>query len=175
MKKKRRRPTGRWPSRWPRRRGRPPRRRRRPRRGSRPRRRRRCRWCPCRSRRRGRWGLRRRRRPRRRCRGRFRRRRARRKRRRRAPPPPRPPALSSSLRYKQSLKPYQVDSAALCAGPGQTHVYMSEAQNERVVPHKRRVRVAKELGGLPSSLPLEEGSAIFVRVDEANSALWRFG
>merc|ERR1719382_1607596 len=56
---------------------------------------------------------------------------------------------------------------------GSNHAYASTAQGETSAPHTRTVRLAKELAGLTSLLPLSGSSSVFVRVSERHQQLWR--
>jgi len=70
--------------------------------------------------------------------------------------------------YCLHLKPCQLDHCDL-----ESHAYAGEAQAETVAPQARTVRLAKELAGLSTLLPLSGSSSVFVRVHPAKQQLWR--
>lgn len=71
--------------------------------------------------------------------------------------------------YCRRLRPYQLDQCELM-GP---HAYVVEGAGETVAPQARTVRLAKELAGLASLLPISCSSSVFVRADTQRQQLWR--
>lgn len=53
------------------------------------------------------------------------------------------------------------------------HAFASTAAAETAAPQARTLRLAKELAGLGTQLPLSGSASVFVRVDSARQQLWR--
>ena len=84
-------------------------------------------------------------------------------------PDPEPPAPrdDEEASYRAALAAHVFDAAPL----GSHHAFLSEAKADlRVGPHV--TRVAREVAGLGSTLPVSAASSAFVRVDEERSVLW---
>ena len=84
-------------------------------------------------------------------------------------PEPEPPASrdDEEASYRAALAAHVFDAAPL----GSHHAFLSEAKADlRVGPHV--TRVAREVAGLGSTLPVSAASSAFVRVDEERSVLW---
>jgi len=83
------------------------------------------------------------------------------------------PAADSSAaeeaEYCRRLRGLQLDQGDL----GTNHAYAASAQGEILAPQARTVRLAKELAGLNSLLPLSGSSSVFVRVSSSHQQLWR--
>lgn len=55
----------------------------------------------------------------------------------------------------------------------QGHLFAGESLRESLSPKERMVRLAREMAGLQSLLPVNRSSSILVRVDENKLTLWR--
>lgn len=53
------------------------------------------------------------------------------------------------------------------------HAFAHQADQESFAPQARTVRLAKELAGMASLLPVSSSSSVFVRVDNKRQQLWR--
>eukprot|EP00928_Gymnodinium_smaydae_P011307 TRINITY_DN14189_c2_g4_i2.p1 TRINITY_DN14189_c2_g4~~TRINITY_DN14189_c2_g4_i2.p1 ORF type:complete len:1011 (+),score=171.29 TRINITY_DN14189_c2_g4_i2:45-3035(+) len=83
--------------------------------------------------------------------------------------PASPPDEVTDVEYCKRLKKYQLDQADF----GTEHAFANEVAQEHSQPQARTLRLAKELAGIVSLLPLSPSSSVFVRVDEGRQQLWR--
>jgi len=70
--------------------------------------------------------------------------------------------------YTDFMKPLQFDYFKLYVDPcgDYSHHYRREISNSYSTSKERILRLAQETGALPTSLPLNDSSSVFVRVDE---------
>lgn len=81
------------------------------------------------------------------------------------------PAVDTSAaeeEYCTLMKCFRLDHVDIA-----DHSFALAAQQETVAPQARTLRLAKELAGLSTLLPLSGSSSVFVRVDTARQQLWR--
>lgn len=80
-----------------------------------------------------------------------------------------PANADEEAEYCRCMRLLQLDQSDMTTG----HTYKGPAQAESVAPQARTVRMAKELAGLASLLPLSGSSSVFVRVSAMRQQLWR--
>jgi baculoviral IAP repeat-containing protein 6 len=71
--------------------------------------------------------------------------------------------------YLEKMRGKQLDYCDF----GAEHMFASDAERETAPLQARIVRLAKELAGITSLLPLSGSSSVFVRVDNRRQQLWR--
>eukprot|EP00930_Biecheleria_cincta_P083732 TRINITY_DN73243_c0_g1_i1.p1 TRINITY_DN73243_c0_g1~~TRINITY_DN73243_c0_g1_i1.p1 ORF type:complete len:928 (-),score=204.20 TRINITY_DN73243_c0_g1_i1:467-3199(-) len=76
---------------------------------------------------------------------------------------------SDEAAYCRCLQPLQLDSSDVDFNVE----YLNLAQQETAAPQARTVRLAKELAGIGSLLPLSSSSSVHVRISSQRQQLWR--